>query len=80
MFVNPKTLNLRNKIEIIGKSVINLETKFMRHQIKDAVSLLAKKDYLVAGQDLSMQWAISGSLTRSLTWHLICYGENSTSK
>ena len=77
---NQKRLTLRNKIEIIGKSAINLETKFMRHQINDAVSSLAKKEYLVAEQDLSMQWAISGSLTRSLTWHLICHGENPTSK
>jgi hypothetical protein len=78
--LNQKRLTLRNKIEIIGKSVINLETKFMRHQIKDAVASLAKKEYLVDEHDLSMQWAISSSITRNLTWHLICYGENSTSK
>ena len=77
---NQKRLTLRNKIEIIGKSVINLDTKFMRHQIKDAVSSLAKKEYFVTEQDLSMQWAISDSLTRALTWHLICHGENLTSK
>lgn len=77
---NQKRLTLRNKIEIIGKSVINLETKFMRHQIKDAVSSLAKKEYSVTEQDLSMQWAISGGLTRALTWHFICHGENLTSK
>jgi hypothetical protein len=78
--LNQKSLTLRNKMEIIGKSILNLQTKFMRHQIKDAVSSLAKKEYLVAEHDLSMQWAISSSITRNLTWHLICYGENSTSK
>ena len=77
---NQKRLTLSNKIEIIGRSVLNLETKFMRHQIKDAVSSLAKKEYLVAEHDLSMQWAISSSITRNLTWHLICYGENPASK
>ena len=69
-------LSMGKKMELIGKTLSNLNQEDIPYEQIDSISSdLKSKNYVINGNDLRQHWALNNFLKRQLINHLICYGE-----
>lgn len=72
-----KQLVLAKKMEIIGRTLMNLRDENIPYDAMGPVAEdLKRKGYNISLEKLRAHWFIKHSLSKSLNFHLICYGEN----
>ena len=73
---NQALLPLAKKMEIIGRTLVNVSNENIPYDEFQRVSVdLRAKGYYISTENLRTHWGVKFGIKRILISHLICYGE-----